>query len=160
MGGRGDFGRIVGETADDADHVAVDGCVGESQGDAGNGRGGVGSRAGEAEDSLVAVRDALRVNQFRRAVQVPRPAVITEAAPGGQYIGFGGVRQGLNAGEPLEEAMEIRNYRLHACLLEHDFGNPDAIEVGGLAPGEIAANGVIPGQQGSAEGDRCAAAQR
>ena len=58
---------------------------------------------------------------FRRFVEVPRTTVIAQPGPEIQNFLFGGLSQGLDIGESLEEAVVIRNDCLDLCLLQHDF---------------------------------------
>ena len=51
----------------------------------------------------------------------------------------------------IEKPQVVRNDRFHACLLEHDLGEPDAVEVAGSAPGQIAPRCVVPVEKSFAE---------
>ena len=85
---------------------------------------------------------------LRRLVQIARPAVITEPAPGGQYriLRCGG--QVGQRWKQFKKAQVIRDDRHHLRLLQHDFRQPDAIRVAACLPRQIvAAVLLLPGNQ-------------
>ena len=94
-------------------------------------------------------------------MEVSGAGIVAEAFPKLEHAverGVGEVAYGREGGE---EAFEVGDDGFDARLLEHDFGEPDAIGVARAAPREVAGGGAIPGEEGAAgaEGDTfgCAA---
>src|SRR5262249_41705788 len=63
------------------------------------------------------------------SVQRTRPAVIAKAGPHPHYLFEFGFGQMLYGWPALDEFLEIRPNRRHRRLLQHDFGQPDAIGI-------------------------------
>ena len=57
----------------------------------------------------------------------------------------------MNCGKTAQEFCVAPGDSGDASLLEHNFGDPDAVGVAGLAPGESAAVLVVPGKEGGVE---------
>src|SRR5262249_16125881 len=81
---------------------------------------------------------------LRGAPQIAGARVVAQAAPQREDVVLGG---GLQIGDRRESRLEslvVRNQRLGAGVLQHDFGDPDPIGVGGAAPGKIAVPAAVP----------------
>ena len=80
-----------------------------------------------------------RHDLLRRRVQVMRAPVVAQAAPVLEHAldGRGGER--ANIGKFGDEPLVVRNDRGHLRLLQHDFGQPDAIGVARVLPREAVA---------------------
>ena len=110
-------------------------------------------RGGGAECEPGEVRGAEALDaRARRALEVPRPAVVDEALPAAQYGVLVGCRERLQVREALQPAAEVGDHRRHLRLLQHHLGDQHAVRVAGGAPRQIAVLGAEPGQQGVAEG--------
>ena len=91
----------------------------------------------------------LLADDDRGAVQVSGPCVIPEPRPIFQNGACFRAGQAGQVGKSFSEPQEIGNDRRHLGLLQHDFGHPDSIRVGGLLPGQmLAAVLVEPGEDG------------
>src|SRR5271154_4790162 len=84
-------------------------------------------------------------------MQKPGAAVVTEAAPGGEYFVLSSRCQRLDGGEAGHPVGVMIEDRANPRLLQHDFRNPDRIRIAGATPGEIALVQVKPGEQRGAE---------
>ena len=84
-------------------------------------------------------------------VQIAGAGVIAEAGPGLEHVVERRRRQRPNIGPARQKARVIGPDRLDRGLLQHDFGEPDAIRIGALArrraPRQLAAMAVVPGEQ-------------
>jgi hypothetical protein len=144
-------------SAKDPLDVAVDDSDGLVAGDAGDGGRGVGAYAGElAETMCGSGHSAAMVGEdgLSGCVEHAGTAVVAEAAPEGKNVLLVGFGEGLNRRKALEEGGIALDDYGDAGLLEHDFGDPDGVWIGGLAPGEIALAAVIPDEEfGSHAGD-------
>ena len=152
--GGGVGGRVDGEeSADDAQHIPVDGGVRRAGGEGDDGGGRVVADAAEGADGGVirgkAPGEAI-ADVARGSVKVAGAGVVTEALPEPEDVLLGGVGQGADVGEALEEAVVVVHPLRHAGLLEDDLGDPDAVGVAGVAPGERAAVRVVPAAEGAA----------
>ena len=74
----------------------------------------------------------------RGGVQVPRAGVIAESLPQFEHIIDGCAGERIERGEPIEEAVEIRNHRLDSRLLQHHFAQPHAVRRTIVSPRQIA----------------------
>ena len=81
---------------------------------------------------------------FRGGVQIAGAAVVAEAGPEFQDFGLRSACERFDFWEMVEETLVIGHYRGDASLLEHYFGDPDAVGVAARAPGEIALVGAEP----------------
>ena len=70
-------------------------------------------------------------DDFSRRVEHAGSAVVSEAAPGGQHAGLAGRCQLPNRRKAPQEFMVVRNHRGYPSLLQHDFGEPDAVGIAG-----------------------------
>ena len=73
------------------------------------------------------------------AVQVARAAVVAQAAPQGQHVVLRGGGQLCHRGKALQKAGVIVQHRGHLGLLQHDFGQPDAVGIARVLPGQAVA---------------------
>ena len=79
--------------------------------------------------------------------------IVAEAGPGGEDFGFGGEGEGEHSGEVSEECLVVVDDGGDAGLLEHDLGEPGAVGVGDVAPGEFAGMGFVPAHELAPEED-------
>ena len=80
-------------------------------------------------------------------MEVPGPAVVPEARPGGLDLLDPGRGQRIKSGKPVEEARIARSNDLAPGLLKHDFRNQYLVGIPGSAPRQIAPAAVEPVQQ-------------
>ena len=141
-------GRIDGEeSADDAQHIPVDDGVRRPGGEGHDGGGRVVANAAEGADGGVIRGEASGeaiADVAGGGVEVTGAGIVAEALPEPEDVLLRGVGQGADVGEALEEAVVIVHPLRHAGLLEDDLGNPDAVGVAGVAPGQRAAVRVVP----------------
>src|SRR5215470_189266 len=78
-------------------------------------------------------------------------AVISEAAPGSEHGAFWSCGEGADVGKFLQEQTIVLENGSDPRLLQHDFGNPDAVRVASCAPWKITAMVAVPGEQGAAK---------
>src|SRR5260221_694567 len=110
-------------------------------GDAEDCGGGVGADAGKSKRVCRVVWEnavVLRDDQLRGYLQVAGARVVAETRPQAEDVFFRGGCQRFDVGEAFEEAFVIGNGGCYARLLQHDFGEPDAVGGAGLAPGQFA----------------------
>jgi len=84
-------------------------------------------------------------------VQHAGAPVISKAAPGGQNAGLREPRQLFYVGKAAQEFVIVLDDRGHAGLLQHDFGEPDAVGIVVGAPRKVAGVSVIPSEEMAAE---------
>ena len=146
--GGGVGGRIDGEeSADDAQHIPVDGGVRRAGGEGHDGGGRVVADAAEGADVSIIRGEApgeAIADVAGGGVEVAGAGIVAEALPEPEDVLLVGVGQGADVGEALEEAVVIVHPLRHTGLLEDDLGDPDAVGVAGVAPGERAAVRVVP----------------
>ena len=146
--GGGVGGRVDGEeSADDAQHIPVDDSVRRPGGEGDDGGGRVVADAAEGADVSIIRGEApgeAIADVAGGGVEVAGAGIVAEALPEPEDVLLRGVGQGADVGEALEEAVVIVHPLGHAGLLEDDLGNPDAVGVAGVAPGERAAVRVVP----------------
>ena len=88
----------------------------------------------------------------RRAMKIAGPRVVAEARPQCQHVVERGRGQSCRIRKARHEALVIRLHRLDLGLLQHHFGNPDAIRRRLPLPGQVpAAVGFEPGQESCRE---------
>jgi len=81
-------------------------------------------------------------------MQIARTRVIAQTGPVMQHIIEAGIGQGTHIREGLHEAREVGNDRTHLGLLQHDLGDPHAIGVTRVLPGQIVAAVLVePAQE-------------
>lgn len=143
------------KTRENAGDVAVKRSERPVERDAENGRGGIVADARQREGAGERGRE-LRVvlgdDLPRGPMEIARAAVIAEPGPVFQNFGFARAGQLTDGGEAREEAFIIGQHSGDARLLEHDFGEPDAVGIAPSAPGKVAAIDAIPGEKFAAEG--------
>ncbi len=81
----------------------------------------------------------LRQHLLRAEQQVPRPTVVTQAAPQRQHLVNTGLRQGLQAGKTLHKARVVRQHGGDLGLLQHHLGQPDPVRIALELPRQAAA---------------------
>ena len=84
---------------------------------------------------------------LRRGVQVSGAGIVAEALPQLEHLVLVRVREICDSRESLEESRVIARDGLCARLLEHDFGQPDAIGIARAAPRKVAPLNVVPVEQ-------------
>ena len=89
-----------------------------------------------------------------RAPQIPGPRIVTEPLPCLQYGLLIPLGKRVDRGKTLHPAVVVRNRGLHACLLEHDLGNPHTVGFPTLSPREVTAMGVVVLQEEPSESVR------
>src|SRR5579864_3839464 len=125
--------------------------MGQPEGNARHGCGGVISHTGQRPDGRVIAREPTRAIRSTSLddlagglVQVARPRVVSQAAPQRQNFGRGRRSKILDAWEALQKAFVIGDDGRHARLLQHDLGHPDGVGVGGAAPGQVTLISLVP----------------
>src|SRR6202034_440808 len=144
---------------DDALDIAVDRRPRSVECDGRDGRRGIGADAWQIAKALFARRYLtvmLLDYDAGASMQITGTGVIAEAGPGFEHIVERRRRQRPYIGPARQKARVIGPDRLDRGLLQHDFGQPDAIRIGALplrgAPVQPAAVGVVPGQPGQEPG--------
>ena len=136
--------------------VAIEDGRNHVVGEGGDGGGGAATDAGQFRKQIDVggkARAMLRNDLLCSAMQVARAAVVAEPGPVREHLVFGRVRQCSHIREAINKSHVIRQHRCHLCLLKHDFGQPDAIRVTGVLPGQIVATvDALPGDQADGEG--------
>jgi len=133
--------------AQDALYVSIQGGHRLVEGQAGHGSCGVRPEPREAKKFFLRLGyfpAQLPANDFCGIVEVPRPGIVTQACPSLENLLPGGIRQVLERGESFQEALIIRDDRLHPGLLEHELGDQNPVRSGTLPPGEGSFVGFIP----------------
>jgi hypothetical protein len=124
--------------------IAVDGRIGTDTGKGAQAR----LRVGEAPA------------EFRRHLtgadmEIAGAGIIAKPGPGPQDIVEGSGAQGVDIRPEAKEFGVIAAYRRHRGLLQHDFGQPDTVGVGGRTrlcpPGQVAGLPGIPGEETAGE---------
>ena len=147
---------LANDSLQHAFDIAVDHGDGLREGNAGDGGGSVASDAGESLKSCGGLRElaAEVLDEFSGALMHHAgAAIVAEATPSGEHGVFGGGREGVDVGEKFEENPVMVEHGGDAGLLQHDFAEPDAIGIVGVAPGKIAAMLVVPAEKGATESD-------
>src|SRR6266852_1459884 len=84
-------------------------------------------------------------------MQVARPAVVPQSFPKPQHVTFLGRGQICQSRKSFEKAFEVRNDRRHLRLLQHDFADPDMVDIPATAPGKVPAMAIEPGEERTAK---------
>lgn len=145
--GGGERGVDVGEAGDDALDIAVDDDGALAKGEGGDGGGGIGAEAGEAAQRGLGDGEVATVilgDDAGAGEEISGAGIIAEAGPGLHDVFIGCRGEGLDAGPAAGEGDEIGLCGLHRGLLEHDFGEPDAVGPIGIC-GHWRAGGAAPG---------------
>lgn len=140
-GVEGDVVEDAEVAADEAEHIAIHGGVGEVEGDGADGGGGVVADSFQLSDFLIVVgKFAVVVSHYGLcgSVHIPGAAIIAKALPHFENIVFRSVCQGLNIGEMCQEIVVIRNPLNNPCLLQDDFGNPNFVGITFASPWQVA----------------------
>lgn len=107
----------------------------------GDGGGGIRANSGEFGPCLGVLGELIGVgNDFSGGVEISGAGVVSESLPKFQNPVDGGGCEVIDGREFVDKALKVVDHRFDACLLEHDFANPDAIRRGGNAPRERAAD--------------------
>src|SRR3970282_1692022 len=86
-------------------------------------------------------------DRLRGGMEVARAAVEAQALPGPEHILGRCLRQLLNGGEALQEALVVRGPGDHAGPLEEDLRDEDAVRISGPPPWHIPPVRVEPTKQ-------------
>jgi len=143
------------QTAEDARHVPIHDRFPASEGDAGDGAGGVTPDARQAAQGFGRIGQSSAVfteDLGRRAAQVAGAGVVAKSLPGLEHARLRRGGQGREGGEEAHPAFVVGNDRGHLGLLKHDLGDPDGVGVAGAPPRQIAPPAAIPRQQGAGDG--------
>ncbi len=90
--------------------------------------------------------------ELRRTMQETGAPVIAQPRPEREHGVFIGGRQRRERRQALHEALEVTDDRDHLGLLQHDFGQPHAIGVARMLPGQVLATVmVVPAKQFACE---------
>src|SRR5690606_4160983 len=87
-------------------------------------------------------------NILRTGMEVSRSTIITQSLPKPQHFIKGSGSQVLDAGKPIDKAIEIRQPLSYPGLLKNDFRKPNDIWVFGISPRQITFVYQIPAQKG------------
>ena len=91
-------------------------------------------------------------DQLGTAVQVAGAAVVAQPAPQAHDLITAGGGQIRHRGAAGQKAVEVADDGGHLRLLQHDFGQPDAVRVLGVLPGQaVAAVLRLPAHHGGGE---------
>ncbi len=93
----------------------------------------------------------LRNDCARSGVKIASAAVITEPGPEAQHVGLRCASQGTDIWKFFEKAFVVGKNGGDACLLQHDFGDPDAVGIAARAPRQVAFVAAIPGEEAALE---------
>ena len=140
--------------------IAVNHIGRATEGDGGHGGGGIGTDPRQGQQAGLRIRKHTAVIPRHRSgagQQVARPGVVAEPCPGRHDVGIIRRRQITHRRPAGGEGLEIGRGVRSGGLLQHHLGQPDAIGVRRRcprrrAPGQRPSMGVVPVQQGGAEG--------
>ncbi len=152
--GRTEVALDRAEASENAGNVAIEDGERDVVGDAQDGSGGVTADAREFQGGVEFTGKfsiVLRDDFLGGAVEIASACVIAEAGPEFQDACLPGTGQRFHGGEAAQETVEIGQDCGDARLLQHDFGDPDAVGVSAAPPGEIAAVGAEPIEQAQLE---------
>ena len=93
----------------------------------------------QSQSRLRKLATVLAGNLLRAAVQISRARVIAQATPQPQHLVQVSGGQCQHIRKALQEAGVIVQHRAHLRLLQHDLGQPNAVRVAGVLPGQRAA---------------------
>ena len=145
-------GEHAGKHAGD---ISIDERGALAERDAGDGAGGVATDAGQGAQlggcagQFAAV---LADEELRGAMQVAGARIVAETFPQFQDAIVRCAGKRLDGGESAEPTGVVGADGVDACLLEHDFADPDAVRVAGGAPGKLAVMTTVPARQVAVEG--------
>src|SRR5215472_16390977 len=150
------------ETGEDAGDVAVKDGAFFAVGDAQNCGGGVISDPGQSEGVFGVDRESAIVpgdDLPRGFLKMAGAGIVTETGPEAEYFFLRGFGERLDVRKAREEFFIVGDDGVDAGLLEHDFGQPDAVGVVGAAPRKIATEVGEPGEEIFAEEGECEAGE-
>ena len=153
--GRGQRCRYGEQTCDHPLDIGVDHHGAAAKGNRGDGRGGIGAQARQGAQCIFGVGEAAAMVGHHGAgagQQVAGTGIIAQPRPGGHQVGVGAGGQILHRRPADRELLEIGADRRNRGLLQHHFGQPDAIGIGRIGarrrtPGQTPGMDVIMGQQ-------------
>src|ERR1700730_11180622 len=93
------------------------------------------------------------------ALQIACAAVIAESGPQAQHFLLLRRSERMDVREAIEKALVVGNHCRNACLLQHDFREPDAIRIFGAAPRQVTLVLLKPAEQSFSECGEFAALQ-
>lgn len=145
----------AGETAQDADDIAVDGGHRLREGYRRDGGGRVGADSGKPGELRGSFWESPRFGDgLGRPLEVSGAGVVAEAAPEG-LNGVAGCRgQGDDIGEAIDKRSVAGKDGRHRRLLEHELGDEDPVGIDGSSPREISPVSPEPLPQGLADRER------
>ena len=141
--------------AEDAFDVAVEDGFALAEGEGGDGGGGAAADAAEGFETGAASGERAAVlcgDLFGGFVQVAGAAVIAQPLPEGEHLVFGRGGKGGGGGEGGEKARVVSGNGGHLGLLQHDFGEPDAVGVAAVPGQVVAAVLFLPADEAVGEG--------
>lgn len=142
--------RQAAQPREHADDVAVKRRDGAVEGNREHRRRGVGSDAGKTERSgeVLGERAPAGFEDARRPMKRAGAAVVAESGPERKDLLLLRGGQRLQVGKPAQETLVGGKNDRHPRLLQHDLGDPDAIGIARLPPGQRPGVVVVPGEQG------------
>ena len=131
-----------------AQNVAVHGGRPLCKGDGRNRPGGVIPKALQLFQLLRRLRKASPFHDLPgRCLHIAHTGIVAQPLPELEQLFLRRIRQRPHIRQRLHKAPVIRNHRLDARLLEHDFRYPYGVRLAALPPGQVAPVGRIPRQQ-------------
>src|SRR5229473_800931 len=135
--------------------VAVKNRGAAAEGERRDRRGGRAPDAGNLLGLVCRIRESAAVfgNDFSSGpMQVARAGVVAEAAPEPQHLVLVRRSERLQVGKAGQEALVVGNDRRHLRLLQHHFGEPDAVGIPRALPGKsLAPVTALPGDEKACE---------
>lgn len=117
--------------------------------DARDGPRRVGTDAGHPQKAFAVRRERAseRDHRARAFVEHSCATVVPEPTPHREHVVGGGIGERERRRKALQKARVIRQHRLHARLLEHDFAHPNGVRIPRSSPGKIASARLVPTKQ-------------
>ncbi len=145
------------DPAQDSRHIAVHQRLAPTEGDAGDGPGGVAADARQRQQILSGLGQMTAEscdNFLRGPVQIPGARVVAETLPQFDHRIETSARQLLDGREPLEKPLVVGHHRRDPRLLQHDLGDPDGIWIFGSSPRQISGIFREPVEKGLLHSER------
>lgn len=147
-----DGSGVIPDSGEHSGHVSIDDGLGQVEGEAGDGSGGVGADAGEDADQFgISRHDAavMRHDFLSELLKVPGSPIVAESFPGFQNGGLWGGGERGEVGEALKPAGVVAafQHRRDLGLLEHDFGDENGVGVAGFPPRVVLFRSGEPGDE-------------
>src|SRR3990172_9217842 len=145
------------EPGDDADYVPVDGRNRDAERNARNGSRRVGTDSREGCEGIVRGRHVpsmLLDDRLRSGMEMPRPAVESEALPHREDVIEGSCREIADGREACDEPFVVRGTARDPRPLEEILRDEDAIRIPRPAPREIPPVGAVPCEQSRSQSAR------